>query len=50
MFLLSCDAALRAKEIALLEWSMLTDATGALTDEIRAGLANSDSSLSGFSA
>ncbi len=35
MFLLSCDAALRAKEIALLEWSMLTDATGALTDEIR---------------
>ena len=35
MFLLSCDAALRAKEIASLEWSMLTDATGALTDEIR---------------
>jgi integrase/recombinase XerD len=34
-FLLSCDAALRAKEIASLEWSMLTDATGALTDEIR---------------
>jgi integrase len=35
MFLLSVDAALRAKEIASLEWSMLTDATGALTDEIR---------------
>jgi integrase len=35
MFLLSCDAALRAKEIASLEWSMLTDASGALTDEIR---------------
>jgi integrase len=35
MFLLSCDAALRAKEIASLEWSMLTDATGTLTDEIR---------------
>ena len=35
MFLLSVDAALRAKEIASLEWSMLTDASGALTDEIR---------------
>lgn len=35
MFLLSCDAALRAKEIASLEWSMLTDASGSLTDEIR---------------
>lgn len=35
MFLLSVDAALRAKEIASLEWSMLTDATGALTDEVR---------------
>ena len=35
MFLLSVDAALRAKEIASLEWSMLTDATGALTDQIR---------------
>jgi integrase len=35
MFLLSVDSALRAKEIASLEWSMLTDASGALTDEIR---------------
>jgi len=35
IFLLSVDAALRAKEIASLEWSMLTDASGALTDEIR---------------
>ena len=35
MFLLSCEAALRAKEIASLEWSMLTDASGALTDKIR---------------
>ena len=35
IFLLSVDAALRAKEIASLEWSMLTDATGALTDQIR---------------
>lgn len=34
MFLLSVDAALRAKGIASLEWSMLTDASGALTDEI----------------
>ena len=35
MFLLSVDAALRAKEIASLEWSMLTDASCALTDQIR---------------
>lgn len=35
MFLLSVDAALRAKEIASLEWSMLTDASGTLSDEIR---------------
>ena len=35
MFLLSVDAALRAKEIASLEWSMLTDATGAIIDQIR---------------
>ncbi len=35
IFLLSVDAALRAKEIASLEWSMLTDASGALSDEIR---------------
>jgi integrase len=35
MFLLSVDAGLRAKEIAMLEWSMLTDAQGQLTDEIR---------------
>ncbi len=35
MFLLSVDAALRAKEIASLEWSMLTDASGGLTGEIR---------------
>lgn len=35
MFLLSVDAALRAKEIASLEWSMLTDASGAITDQIR---------------
>jgi integrase/recombinase XerD len=35
MFLLSCDAALRAKEIAELTWEMLTDAEGNLTDEIR---------------
>ena len=35
MFLLSVDAALRAKEIAFLEWSMITDASGALTDVIR---------------
>ena len=35
MFLLSVDAGLRAKEIASLEWSMITDATGSLTDAIR---------------
>lgn len=35
MFLLSVDAGLRAKEIAALEWSMVTDATGELTDTIR---------------
>ena len=35
IFLLSLDAALRAKEVASLEWSMITDASGALTDEIR---------------
>jgi integrase/recombinase XerD len=35
MFLLSGDAGLRAKEIASVTWEMLTDATGALTDEIR---------------
>lgn len=35
MFLLSVDAGLRAKEIALLDWSMLTDAEGHLTDAIR---------------
>ena len=35
MFLLSIDAALRAKEVAELTWEMLTDAEGQLTDEIR---------------
>ena len=35
MFLLSVDAGLRAKEVAALEWVMVTDAQGALTDEIR---------------
>ena len=35
MFLLSVDAGLRAKEIGALEWSMITDATGHLSDEIR---------------
>ena len=35
MFLLALDAGLRAKEVASVEWSMLTDASGALTDEIR---------------
>jgi integrase len=35
MFLLSVDAGLRAKEIASLEWQMLTDATGVITDAIR---------------
>jgi integrase/recombinase XerD len=34
MFLLSVDAGLRAKEIAALEWEMVTDAQGALTNEI----------------
>ena len=35
MFLLSVDAGLRANEIAALEWTMVTDASGNLTDEIR---------------
>src|ERR1051326_6308791 len=35
MFLLRVDAALRAKEIALLEWPMVTDASGKVTDCIR---------------
>ena len=35
MFLLSVDAGLRAKEIAALEWSMVTDAEGNLSDAIR---------------
>lgn len=35
MFLLSVDAALRAKEVAELTWEMLTDGEGKLTDEIR---------------
>ena len=35
MFLLSVDAGLRAKEIASVTWEMLTDSSGALTDEIR---------------
>ena len=35
MFLLSVDAGLRAKEIGALEWSMITDAEGQLSDEIR---------------
>jgi integrase len=35
IFLLSVDAGLRAKEIAALEWGMLTDAAGSLTDAIR---------------
>jgi integrase len=35
MFLLSVDAGLRAKEIASLEWQMLTDASGSVTDTIR---------------
>lgn len=35
IFLLSVDAGLRAKEVASLEWSMITDAEGNLTDEIR---------------
>ena len=35
MFLLSVDAGLRSKEIASVTWEMVTDASGALTDEIR---------------
>jgi len=35
MFLLSVDAGLRAKEIAALDWSMLTDASRQVTSEIR---------------
>lgn len=35
MFLLSVDAGLRAKEIAALDWSMVSDAEGRLTEEIR---------------
>jgi integrase len=35
MFLLSVDAGLRAKEIASLEWSMITNADGSLADVIR---------------
>jgi integrase/recombinase XerD len=35
MFLLSVDAGLRAKEIANLEWEILTDAAGSITDQIR---------------
>lgn len=35
MFLLSLDAALRAKEVAELTWEMLTDGEGKLTDQIR---------------
>ena len=35
MFLLSVDAGLRACEVGSLEWSMVTDAAGNLTDEIR---------------
>ena len=35
MFLLSVDAALRACEIASVEWNMVCDADGELTDEIR---------------
>ena len=35
VFLLSVDAGLRAKEVASIEWSMITDAEGNLTDEIR---------------
>lgn len=35
MFLLSVDAGLRAKEIAALQWGMLTDSSGNLTDSIR---------------
>jgi integrase len=35
MFLLSVDAGLRAKEIASLEWSMLTNSDGSFSEEIR---------------
>lgn len=35
MFLLSVDAGLRAKELAELEWSMLTDSEGNIADAIR---------------
>ncbi len=35
MFLLSVDAGLRAKEIASVTFEMVTDSSGALTDEIR---------------
>ena len=35
MFLLSVDAGLRSKEIASVTWEMVTDSSGALTDEIR---------------
>lgn len=35
MFLLSVDAGLRAKEIASLEWAMITDATKSIAREIR---------------
>ena len=35
MFLLSVDAALRAREIVSGKWSMVCDADGELTDEIR---------------
>lgn len=35
MFLLSVDAGLRAKEIALLEWAMITDASRQVMSEIR---------------
>lgn len=35
IFLLSVDAGLRAKEIAALDWSMVTDAEGELADAIR---------------
>ena len=35
MFLLSCDAGLRSKEIATVDWKHLTDSEGNLTNEIR---------------
>ena len=35
LFLLSVDGGLRAKEIALLEWSMVTDSAGDISDAIR---------------